>query len=232
MTALAAAWVALIVTGAWRWRPPPTRAVVPAAAARSRTRRYTLPAVLVVSGFVLAVVWPPLALVAAGAAVAGPRVARRRAERRRRLAIQRQLPDVVDLFVVAISAGLTPALAVEHLAFLAPEPFSAAFAEIERRRRRGQRLADALEALPEHLGEPVRPLAHTLASTERYGTPVGPALELLAHDARRDRRRLAEEAARTVPVKLCFPLVGCTLPAFVLLTIAPLVAGALRSLRL
>ena len=35
---------------------------------------------------------------------------------------------------------------------------------------------------------------------------------------------------RTLPVKLCFPLVGCILPAFVLLTIAPLIAGALRSL--
>jgi tight adherence protein C len=186
----------------------------------------------VVTGFVVALVWLPLALVAAGGAMIGPRLARRRAERRHRLAVQRQLPDVVDLLVVAIAAGLTPALAIEHLALLAPEPFSTAFAEIERRMRRGQRLADALDALPEQLGEPLRPLAHTLASTERYGTPVGPALELLAHDARRDRRRLAEEAARTVPVKLCFPLVGCTLPAFVLLTIAPLVAGALRSLRL
>src|SRR5262245_21341215 len=134
VTALAAAWVALVVAGAWRWRPPPSRAVVVAAAAsRTRTRRPVLPALLAVAGFVLALVWPPLAFVAVGSAVAAPRVARRRAERGRRLAIQRQLPDVVDLLVVAIAAGLTPALAVERLAFLAPEPFSAAFAEIERR---------------------------------------------------------------------------------------------------
>jgi tight adherence protein C len=232
VTALAAAWVAIVVAGAWRWRPAPTRAARTAQGPRPPTRRHLLPAVLVITGFVLALVWPPLALVTVGAAMAGPRVARRRADRRRRLAVQRQLPDVVDLLVVAIAAGLTPALAIERLAGLAPEPFSAAFAEIVRRMRRGQRLADAIDALPELLGEPVRPLAHTLASTERYGTPVGPALELLAHDARRDRRRLAEQEARTVPVKLCFPLVGCTLPAFVLLTIAPLVAGALRSLRL
>ena len=42
----------------------------------------------------------------------------------------------------------------------------------------------------------------------------------------------AEEAVRKVPVKLLFPLVTCTLPAFALLTVAPLVAGALRQLRL
>ena len=47
---------------------------------------------------------------------------------------------------------------------------------------------------------------------------------------RHERRRQAEEAARTLPIKLCFPLVCCVLPAFVLLTIAPLVAGAVRSL--
>jgi tight adherence protein C len=184
------------------------------------------------AGLLLAVAWPPLVVVAVVAAVIGPRWLRRRAERRRRVAIQRQLPDVVDLLVIAIAAGLTPALAVDQLATLAPQPFDGAFTEIGERMRRGQRLADALEVLPEQLGEPARPVAHTLASTERYGTPVGPALELLAHDARRDRRRLAEEAARTMPVKLCFPLVCCTLPAFVLLTIAPLVAGALRSLQL
>jgi tight adherence protein C len=142
------------------------------------------------------------------------------------------LPDAIDLLVVAVGAGLTPALAIGQLATLAPSPFDAAFAEVERRTGRGQRLADALQALPERLGESARTLAATIGSAERYGSPLGPALELLAHEARRERRRAAEEAARTLPVKLCFPLVCCTLPAFVLLTIAPLVAGAIHALRL
>ncbi len=138
----------------------------------------------------------------------------------------------MDLLVVAIGAGLTPTLAIRELASLAPAPFAAAFAEVDRRVGRGQRLADAVNALPEHLGEPARAIAATISGAERYGAPLAPALELLAHDARRERRRTAEETARTLPVKLCFPLVCCTLPAFVLLTIAPLVAGAIRSLRL
>jgi pilus assembly protein TadC len=231
VTALAGAWIALVVGGGWRWRPPPARL---AASRRRRIGSRTGLARLAIGAAcgVLVLVWPPLAVAAVIAAVSGRRLIHRRAARRRILAIRRQLPDVVDLLVVAIAAGLTPALAIDHLATLAARPFADAFTEIGRRTRRGQRLADALDALPQHLGDPLRPVAHTLASTERYGTPVGPALELLAHDARLDRRRLAEEAARTVPIKLCFPLVCCTLPAFVLLTIAPLVAGALHSLQL
>ena len=45
------------------------------------------------------------------------------------------------------------------------------------------------------------------------------------------RRRLGEAAARRLPVRLTFPLVTCTLPAFVLLAIAPAVLGALSTLR-
>jgi tight adherence protein C len=71
-----------------------------------------------------------------------------------------------------------------------------------------------------------------LLASERYGAPVGAGLERLAAEVRADTRRRAETAARRVPVKLLFPLVVCILPAFGLLTVAPLVAGALRSLRL
>lgn len=231
MIAFVGVWIALVVGGAWRWRPAPAR-LVPSRPRPETAKLLRLPVAVGAGCIVLLFVWPPFAVGAIGVAVIGPKLVRRRAERRRNLAIRRQMPDVVDLLVVAVAGGFTPALAVDHLAALAPDPFAGAFAEIRTRMRRGQRLADALDVLPQRLGEPARPVAHTLASTERYGTPVGPALELLAHDARRDRRRLAEEAARTIPVKLCFPLVCCTLPAFVLLTIAPLVAGALRSLQI
>ncbi|MDP9070058.1 MAG: type II secretion system F family protein, partial [Actinomycetota bacterium] len=97
---------------------------------------------------------------------------------------------------------------------------------------RGRRLADAVEELPARAGEAVRPLVSALVACERYGAPLAPALERIAADVRRRRQRRAEEAARKVPVTLLFPLVLCILPAFALLTVAPLIAGALRELRL
>jgi tight adherence protein C len=98
--------------------------------------------------------------------------------------------------------------------------------------RRGRRLADALDALPARAGEATRPVVAALVASERYGAPVIAGLERLAADVRADNRRRAEAAARRVPVKLLFPLVVCILPAFGLLTVAPLIASALRALRL
>ena len=76
-----------------------------------------------------------------------------------------------------------------------------------------------------------RPLVAALASSDRYGAPLGAGLVRLADDVRLRRRRRAEEAARRVPVQMLFPLVGCSLPAFALLIVAPLIASGLGSLR-
>jgi tight adherence protein C len=74
-------------------------------------------------------------------------------------------------------------------------------------------------------------LATTLVGSLRDGSPAADGLDRLAVELRAERRRRAEEVARRVPIKLLFPLVACILPAFALLTVAPLLAGALDALR-
>lgn len=175
----------------------------------------------------------PLAAVPAGLVAWALPAARARAAHRRHLAaIAADLPDVVDLLVLAVGAGLTVRLAVAAVARRSPGPLGAELARAGEEADLGRRLADALDDLPERAGEATRPLVAALIASERYGAPLGPGLERLAHEVRADRRRRAEEAARKVPVKLLFPLVSCTLPAFGLLTVAPLIASAVRSLRL
>jgi tight adherence protein C len=66
-----------------------------------------------------------------------------------------------------------------------------------------------------------------LLASDRLGAPAGPALTRLAHDVRTDLRRRAEARARTLPVKLLFPLVFLVLPAFGLLTVVPALLSAL-----
>jgi pilus assembly protein TadC len=94
----------------------------------------------------------------------------------------------------------------------------------------GERFADALITLPMCLGAVAQPLADALSLCDRYGAPLAPILDRLADEARAQRRRNADIAARQLPIRLSFPLVLLTLPSYVLLTIVPLMAGTISSL--
>jgi Flp pilus assembly protein TadB len=179
----------------------------------------------------LTLVAPPLGVGVGVLLALRPRWLRHRRHVARRRAIGQGLPDVIDLLVVALGAGFTPAMAVQQVAPLAPGPVDDALDEVLRRVGRGVRFAVALEALVDVLGDAARPLTSALVAGERDGVPLGPTLDVLAREARAQRRHAAETAARRLPVLLAFPLACCILPAFVLLTVAPLLAGALASLR-
>jgi len=253
--ALPVAWAAALVAGSWSWRPAPRRIRRFVRDQRRRPLAGPPPLLEAVGAAVLRVCRRPpdpllarrigtsavlvlatAPVLAAAAPVAGivgwcwPTLRARRHERLRVTALAADLPDVVDLFVLAVGAGLTVALAVATVSRRAAGPLGAELRQVCDDVALGRRLADALDDLPRRAGEGVRPLVAALVASERYGAPLSAGLERLADEVRRDRRRQAEEAARRIPVKLLFPLVGCTLPAFALLTVAPLIAGAVRSL--
>lgn len=155
------------------------------------------------------------------------RLLRARADRRR---IDAALPDTIEMLILVVHAGMTPHQAIVLLGDRAPTPTRPALREVRRRISRGATLADALAALPELLGPVATSVADTLAMAERYGNPIGQALEQLALDVRERRRRTSEAEARTLPIRMAFPLVCCTLPSFVLVAIVPAVLAALASL--
>jgi tight adherence protein C len=160
-----------------------------------------------------------------------PHLRDRRADRARAAAIVAGLPDAIDLLAVAVGAGLTVPQAVSAVGARLEGPHGGALREVSRRVSLGTPRSQALDLLLVELGEPARPLVSALQGADRYGLPLGPTLERLAADARARRRRQAEAAARRIPIRLLFPLVLCTLPAFVLLTVVPLLAGSLSTLR-
>ena len=259
---LSIAWAGMVLIAGWARRPAPARARAlvgpPLQTARRRDRlprvaracRGVGSAVLrpfapnpdpevarrvggaVVAGALTLVVLPVAAPVVALGVWAVPVLRGRRRERRRMAMLTADLPEVVDLMVLAVGAGLTVPLAVAAVTRHAQGPLAAELRRALDDTYHGRRLADALDDVPARAGEAARALSTALVASERYGAPVVAGLERLAAEVRRDRRRRAEEAARRVPVKLLFPLVTCTLPAFALLTVAPLIAGTLGSLRL
>jgi tight adherence protein C len=197
--------------------------------ATPRVRRLAVPMLM---GVVLLPVVPAAAPLVAAVAWAIDVRRRRAAARLAEASLVDGLPEVVDLLALAAASGMTVPTAVASVGRRGIGPVADALREVASECDLGRRCSDALDDLPTRLGEPVRPLVATLVAADRYGAPLAESLTRLAGEVRNDRRRRAQEAAGRVPIKLLFPLVSCVLPAFGLLTIAPLLAGALRSLRL
>jgi tight adherence protein C len=227
--------VAAIIMTASAARPSPARRPPAGARPPIPARRSRRPAVIVFATMfavaTVVVAGPAPAIAAAGAGVVVVVARRRRQLAVRRRAVETALPDAIELLVLCIHAGRTPAQAVIELARRSPTPLSDGFAAVERQLHRGRGLADALVELPRLVGPGARELASSIAMADREGLPLAPVLDRLAAEARAERRRLGEAAARRLPVRLSFPLVVCTLPSFVLLAIAPAVLGALSTLR-
>lgn len=69
-----------------------------------------------------------------------------------------------------------------------------------------------------------------LGRSEALGSSLADEMSRLAFDVREGRRSRATERARTAPVKMLFPLVFLILPAFLLLTVVPVLLSTVRSI--
>jgi len=141
----------------------------------------------------------------------------------------RDLPMLVEVLGVAIAAGCTPLLALEQSRRWVPPGCGAPVDAVLRAYELGAAFPDALAR---GFG-PVRafaPLVDALAATDRLGIAVGPELERVAADCREAQRRVAEHRARSMSIRLLFPLVFLVLPAFGLLTVVPALFAGLHRL--
>ncbi len=197
----------------------------------SRTSDRELGLLLLVSP-PLALIWFPLALMPP-LVVIGARVQLARTAARLRVsAIERGLPEVIDLLVLGVGAGLTPIEAIRTAVAWCPEPFGVVFRDVVDRVDAGSPISDALSRGAEQLGAAARPLVTVLIASSEDGASLAPGLVRASDAARRRRRYAAEERARRLPVTMLLPLVLCALPAFTLLTVVPLLASSLAGLRL
>jgi tight adherence protein C len=166
------------------------------------------------------------------AAVRGPDMVLGRRGRQRQSAIEWSVPDLVELLVATTEAGLAPAVALDRSAAVVGGPLGAELRRVAAEVGLGVPWTSAMEHLVERTEVPsLRRLVADLARSHRLGTPVRAALRSVAGELRSDRRARAEEMARRAPVKMLFPLVFLILPAFLLLTVGPVVLATVHSLQ-
>ncbi|MEZ4415826.1 MAG: type II secretion system F family protein [Gemmatimonadota bacterium] len=151
-------------------------------------------------------------------------VVRMRARRRQR-AIQGAIPDMLDLLVVCVEAGLglnqalfRVAQEIDAVSPQLAEELAIANLEI----RAGAPRMDALRTLAARTGlEDMRALVSMLIQTDRFGTSIGHSLRVHADTLRTKRRQRAEEAAAKTTIQMLFPLAFFVFPATFVVVIGP-----------
>jgi tight adherence protein C len=171
----------------------------------------------------------PLAIVLA---VTVRRFARHRAASRRRRAMDGEVPLLLDLLAAGSAAGLSAVTGLERAVPALRGPLGVELRSSIDAVRLGARWREELASMGERLDLPdLRRTVAVVTRTETLGSSLSSATSELAADVRSKRRTEVAERARSAPVKMLFPLVFLILPAFLLLTVVPVLLTTMRSIR-
>ncbi len=155
----------------------------------------------------------------------GPEIYLANVSTKRTAAIQKGLPDALDLLVICAEAGLTVDAAFNRVARelgrAYPElgdEFALTAIELSFLTERRQ----AFENLAYRVNlEAVRGVVTTMVQTERYGTPLASALRVLSAEFRNERMMRAEEKAARLPAIMTVPLILFILPVLFIVILGP-----------
>ena len=147
--------------------------------------------------------------------------------------VQLALPDMLDMLVVCVEAGLglNQALVrvsdeIDHVSTVMSEQLTMVNLEM----RAGTPRDEALKNFAERTGvADIRSLVSMLVQTDRFGTSVADALRVHSETMRTKRRQRAEEAAAKTTIKLVFPLVLFVFPAMFVVVLGPTAIALYRT---
>lgn len=145
--------------------------------------------------------------------------------RRRRLrfeAMDRQMPDMIDLLVVTIEAGLGILASMRVAAESLNDPLGQELRLTLQEQRMGLSVHEALESLGRRADcSNMRIFVRSLTQGERLGVSIGTTMRNLALEMRKRRRAMVEEMAQKIPIKMLFPLAFLIFPAMFIVLLVP-----------
>ena len=168
-----------------------------------------------------------ICVAAAYAGLQAPMLFLKNAISKRQLSIKRAFPDALDLLLICIESGMSVEMAFRKVAteivgqsIALSEEFTLTTAELSYLQDRKV----AYENLAKRTGlEGVKSVCLALQQAERYGTPLGQSLRVMAQENRDMRMNEAEKKAAALPPKLTVPMILFFLPVLFVVILGPAV---------
>ena len=144
---------------------------------------------------------------------------------KRRESIMKAFPDALDLLLICVESGMSIEAAFGKVAaevgvnsIELAEEMSLTTAELSYLQERRQ----AYENLASRTNHPgVKAVATSLIQAEKYGTPLGASLRVMAKENREMRMAQAEKKAASLPAKLTVPMIIFFLPVLFVVVLGP-----------
>jgi tight adherence protein C len=174
-----------------------------------------------------------IVIAAAYCGIKAPELFLANAIKKRQFAVRRSWPDALDLLLICVEAGMAIEAAFRRVSveigsqsLPLAEELALTTAELSYLSER----RSAYENLGNRTGlEPVKSVCTALSQAERYGTPLGQALRVLAQESRDTRMNEAEKKAAALPPKLTVPMILFFLPVLFVVLMTPAIIQVFNS---
>jgi tight adherence protein C len=175
-----------------------------------------------------------MALGASALGLVGPRMYINGRAKARRMRIEHQFPDALDLIMVCVEAGLgleSAFLRVGRETQESHPEISREFDTLADELSAGRTRTDALRAMGDRLDvESIKAFVALLVQTEALGVSIAQGLRTYSAEMRETRLLRAEEKALRIPVLMTVPLVACFMPVMIVALLLPAAIDLVRTL--
>lgn len=150
---------------------------------------------------------------------------------KRQKAIEKELPDVLDLLTISIEAGLGFDAALQRVVQKSKGPLALEFNQSLQEMRMGKTRRESLKDMGERNGvDDLSKFVEAIIQADQLGVSLGNVLRNQSDQMRVLRRQRVEEKAMKAPVKMLLPLVAFIFPTIFVILLAPAIISIMETL--